>query len=232
MRRDDISLIAKSDPLSLSFGAFYSKRHRRAHLNKVSKNKLRELARLWQKMKLQKIAGYNEEKQNFEKAPSLALHMGTTLTQLCDHALSEIQQKNMIFVKGIDSIPKTKDIKNLRRIIKSNWNAEVSSVTNQNLVENQWKKPTIIPLTSDIKRLNDFVRAKAKQCVQKLKENQEDGKSFNDLQKCSCTLLITLNRRRVGELKRLQLESYLQENNNIISEEFQQNGRKTVTEKI
>lgn len=37
MRCDSVSLIAKSDPLILSFGSFYAKRHRHNHLNKVTK---------------------------------------------------------------------------------------------------------------------------------------------------------------------------------------------------
>lgn len=246
MRSDAISLIVKSEPLILSFGSFYSKRHRHGHLNKVTRNKLRELARLWQDMKLyvkeknlfdtlkptnfkyfvtstQNITGFNSQVQQFEKAPSLALHMGTTLKKLCEHAYSEVQQGNKMFVRPEDINTKTKEIKTLRRLIASNWNAEVSSVANQNLVENQWKKPTIIPLTTDIKKLNDFVREKAKMCVVKLKLNKLDRKSFIELQKCCYTLLITLNRRRVGELERLHLESYLQEEHNVISEEFENN---------
>lgn len=246
MRSDAISLIAKSEPLILSFGSFYAKRHRHGHLNKVTRNKLRELARLWQDMKLyikdknlfdalkpenfkyfvtstQNIAGFNSHSQQFEKAPSLALHMGTTLKKLCEHAYSEVQQGNKMFLQPEDINTKTKEIKTLRRLIVSNWNAEISSVANQNLVENQWKKPTIIPLTSDIKKLNDFVKSKAKMCVVNLKSNNMDAKSFSDLQKCCYTLLLTLNRRRVGELERLHLESYLQQGNNLISEEFEKN---------
>lgn len=246
MRYDAISLIVKSEPLILSFGNFYAKRHRHGHLNKVTRNKLRELARLWQDMQkyipekqmfkalkpdnfnfkffvisTQNITGYNNQSQAFEKAPSLALHMGTTLKKLCEHAYSEVQQGNRMFVQEEDRANKSKEIKTLRRLIKSNWNAEISSVANQNLLENQWKKPTIIPLTSDIKKLNDFVTQYANMCVLKLQADNQDKKSFNTLQKCCYSLLITLNRRRVGELERLLLESYLQQENNIISEEFE-----------
>lgn len=253
MRSDAISLIVKSEPLILSFGCFYAKRHRHGHLNKVTRNKLRELARLWQNMKLyvkekkffdalhpenfkyfvtstQHITGYNSQNRHFEKAPSLALHMGTTLKKLCEHAYSEVQQGNKMFVEPADITNKSKDIKILRRLIVSNWNAEVSSVANQNLMENQWRKPTIIPLTSDIKKLNNFVKEIANMCVVKLKINNMDKKSFSDLQKCCYTLLITLNRRRVGELERLHLDSYLQQENNVISEEFEE--KLTDAEKI
>nr|CAI5857686.1 unnamed protein product [Callosobruchus analis] len=51
MRSDAISLVVKSEPIILSFGSFYSKRHRHGHLNKVTKTKLRELAHLWINMK-------------------------------------------------------------------------------------------------------------------------------------------------------------------------------------
>lgn len=113
MRSDAISLIAKSEPLILSFGYFNAKRHRHGHLNKVTRNELRELARLWQDMKLyvkekhffdalrpenfkyfvsskQNITGYNSQNHHFEKASSFALHMGTTLKKLCEHAYSEV----------------------------------------------------------------------------------------------------------------------------------------------
>lgn len=252
MRCDDISLLAKSEPLILSFGSWYAKRHRQNHLSKVTRNKMRELSRLWKDMKkyipdkslfialkpenfkyfvlsTQNITGYNETTQIFEKSPSLALHMGTTLKKLCEHALSEIQQKTSAFMKGIDPVTKGKEIKILRTLIKNNWNAEISSVANQNLIENQWKKPTIIPLTSDIQKLNKFVKEKAENSAESIRNNG-DSRSFNDLQKCCYTLLITLNRRRVGELERLLLDSYLKDNQNLISEEFQQN--LTQTEKI
>nr|CAI5864834.1 unnamed protein product [Callosobruchus analis] len=87
-------------------------------------------------------------------------------------------------------------------------------------MENQWRKPTIIPLTSDIKKLNTYVKALANVSVTKLKNNSRDETAFNQLQKCVYTLLITLNRRRVGELERSLLASYVEEQNNIISEEF------------
>nr|CAI5861729.1 unnamed protein product [Callosobruchus analis] len=242
MRSDAISLVVKSEPIILSFGSFYSKRHRHGHLNKVTKTKLRELARLWINMKqyvsddsffaalkpenmqyfilsTKNITGYDHKSQEFKKAPSVALHMGTTLKQLCEHAYSELQQRNPMFTTENPEL-KIKQIKILRRLIVSNWNAEISSVANQNIMENQWRKPTIIPLTSDIKKLNTYVKALANVSVTKLKNNSRDETAFNQLQKCVYTLLITLNRRRVGELERLLLASYVEEQNNIISEEF------------
>lgn len=252
MRSDEISLIVKSDPLILSFGMFYAKRHKHNHLSKVTRNKLREIARLWQNLKIyvnakslfealvpdnfkhfvlctQNITGFNQKTQEFT-APSLAMHMWTTLKQLCDHAFSELQQKNYFFVNGIDSIKKSKDIKTLRKIISSCWNLEISSVANQTLKEKQWKKPTIIPLTSDIQKLNKHVRAVAKMCIEGLEYNENDKELFNNLQKCCYTLLITFNRRRIGELERLLLENYLQESSTVLTEEFQES--LSETEKI
>lgn len=253
MRCDKVSLVVKSEPLILSFGSFYAKRHMHSHLNKVTKNKLRELGRLWIDMaphikeakfydalrpenfkyfvdSTRNICGYNSSTQKFDKAPSLALHMGTTLKQLCDHAYSETMQANKFFTTNIDTYTKAKEIKTLKQLINSNWNAEISSVANQNLMENQWQKPTIVPLTSDIKKLNNYVKKKAEDSSNILKEDENNKKAFSNLQKCCYSLLITLNRRRIGELERIELKSYSREQNNKISEEFQRN--LTESEKI
>lgn len=46
IRADRIGLTVKFDLLICSFGKFYVKRHKQENLSKVTKNKLRELARL------------------------------------------------------------------------------------------------------------------------------------------------------------------------------------------
>ena len=104
MHADDVSLTVKMDPLICSFGEHYMQRHKYKHLNIVTKNKMRELARLLIEAKnhypvenlyelmvpenydllvmcTKKLAGFDTEKREYKKAPSLALHMGTLLQQ-------------------------------------------------------------------------------------------------------------------------------------------------------
>nr|CAI5837540.1 unnamed protein product [Callosobruchus analis] len=242
MRADDIGLIAKKDPLICKYAYSYIKGRQSIKVILIWCSNEDKLACLWINMKqyvsddslfavlkpenmqyfillTKNITGYDHKSQEFKKVPPVALHMGTTLKQLCEHAYSEVQQKNPIFTTE-NPDQKIKQIKILRRLIVSNWNAEISSVANQNIMENQWRKPTIIPLTSDIKKLKTYVKALANVSVTRLKNNSRDETAFNQLQKCVYTLLITLNRRRVGELERLLLASYVEVENNIISEEF------------
>lgn len=143
MHADDISLTAKMDPLICSFGEHYMQRHEHKHLNVVTKNKIRELAKLLMEAKnhypveslyelmvpenydlpvmaTKDLVGYDPIKREYKKAPSLALHMGTLLQQVCKHIYSLILKKKEEFIQDID-IPKTiTDVKELLKLIISN----------------------------------------------------------------------------------------------------------------
>lgn len=107
MRADDISYAAKKDPLICVVGESYMNKHKRKQMSITVSNKMRELGRL--KLILVQSASitqlieilpdsydliltavkilceYDAELKSF-KAPSLALHFGTTLKFVCANA--------------------------------------------------------------------------------------------------------------------------------------------------
>ncbi|RZC40848.1 hypothetical protein BDFB_011498, partial [Asbolus verrucosus] len=136
MKADDISLIAKKDALIRYYGANYLKKHKRAQIVSVCSNKLRKCARLLIEMRrrtgnnnltffetistknfdlivssTKTVSGYHEENKNF-RAPSLALHLGNLLKQICD-LCSHLIMKGVLKCNNVEE--KLKDIK------KSSW---------------------------------------------------------------------------------------------------------------
>ncbi|KAJ8927996.1 hypothetical protein NQ314_019462 [Rhamnusium bicolor] len=94
------------------------------------------------------ISGYNEETRTF-KASSLALHMATSVKQVCDIATKLIIKKSPLL-----SCPKPeealKDIKRFKNLIENHWNLEISSLALKNLNEQRYEKTKLLPLTQDV----------------------------------------------------------------------------------
>lgn len=146
MRNDSISKLAMNDSLICLYAESLLRKHKRSQIKNVISNKMRELGRLMLALKnitgvnrlfdalkprffdcfvaaSKTISGYSEETHNF-KAPSLALHMGTTLKQVCetatklvlkqsplfpcenpDEILKAIEQLNSLIITGIRKCP-------------------------------------------------------------------------------------------------------------------------------
>ncbi|KAK4886599.1 hypothetical protein RN001_002870 [Aquatica leii] len=90
------------------------------------------------------VSGYETESDTY-KSPSFALQTGTLLKRAIQAALSiEIQRDN-------PSNEKRTDLNNLIHLIETDWAYEISTQAVQNLAINRFNKPTLIPLTKDIK---------------------------------------------------------------------------------
>ncbi|KAG5873352.1 hypothetical protein JTB14_022145 [Gonioctena quinquepunctata] len=101
------------------------------------------------------IAGFNPDTETF-KASSLALHMGTSLKQLCTIIHRHILKKSKLFdFKDIDF--KLKNIEHLQKLIEDHWATEISSLALKDMTEKHWEKPQIIPITNDIIKFNNYV---------------------------------------------------------------------------
>lgn len=81
-------------------------------------------------------------------------------------------------------------------------------------------KPTLIPLAEDLTILKNYLQRESEKCKAALKENNTNKKAFNTLIELTYVQLILLNRRRVGELQRLAVETYTTNINNKSSNEF------------
>ncbi|CAG9837718.1 unnamed protein product [Diabrotica balteata] len=180
MKADQISLVAKRDPLIRHFGENYLKKHKRAQISVACSNKMRECSRLLIEMRrhtekknlpffdilnpmlfdtvvasARLISGYNEETKIY-KAPSLAMHLGTTLKQICD-LCSHLLMKDHPDILCNDKDAKLKELKRFKLLVNSQWSFEISSLAVKDLAEKKWNKPVLLPLTKDIIKFRNHV---------------------------------------------------------------------------
>ncbi|KAK4875861.1 hypothetical protein RN001_012283 [Aquatica leii] len=247
MRADDISLIAKKDPLICQYAYSYIKgRRSKGNLDLVRQN-VRRLAKLFKFVQKQDcnikllidllrpcyfkmiidgvndMARYNHETEKYE-SPTLAMNFGTLLKKCCDLAFVELLQ-----------IPNTEkqreDVNILKNLIISQWADEVSAQAGTNLNENQWNKEQLLPLTTDLKKLNDYLCNSAEQHYNTLKNNN-DANAYYALKDILYTQIMLLNRRRPAEVAQLKLHTYKAINLDTSKQDTEFENCLTKTEKI
>jgi hypothetical protein len=236
MRADEISFVAKTDPLICAVARRYLKSHREKQFWMVASRKMRQLAHLLIEIKkkvkvksllsaldssnfdiivesTKKIARFNPETESYG-APSLALHMGTELKDCIDVA------HNMTLKKGTLGSEINNRLSNLKELIINEWRYEVSTIANNDLQQKMWNKPSLIPLAEDLTTLKSYLLSEGLKYRSVLEQNPHDRKAFTQLLEITYVQLLLLNRRRVGELQRMTLVSYTTNINNTNGGEF------------
>ncbi|KAF5307701.1 hypothetical protein FQR65_LT18360 [Abscondita terminalis] len=155
------------------------------------------------------ISGYDITMKTF-KSPSLALHMGTNLKMVCDVAFKIVIEKKQIpNIKWINKSEKKTEIKELRKLIDNHWCSELSSLALKDMKEKQWNNPIQLPLTSDIKILNNYLNTSADDAFNDLNGiKQNIRKNYKILTECVLALTVMFNRKRIGDVQYLKIESY------------------------
>nr|CAI5862365.1 unnamed protein product [Callosobruchus analis] len=238
LRPDEISMIAKKDKIICEVGRRYVKRHKQSHLLIVARRYMRRLARLLQcsrnlenKQNLElidilcapkfktiveatkRIAGYEQSNKTY-KSPSLAFQMGTLINCAIDARRSlEIQKKN-------PNLKRLEQLNQVKILIESDWAFEISSEAGQNILINRFNKPTVIPAAMDIKKFDTYLRDLIAKSETLLKNNNKDLKAYRTLSEATFCSLLSFNRRRVGELQRLTVDSFTMNQNSMPSSEF------------
>ncbi|KAG5881154.1 hypothetical protein JTB14_034283 [Gonioctena quinquepunctata] len=241
MRADDVGLVAKKDPLICRYAYSYIKgQHSKGNLDLVRQN-MRRLAKLLQfankenhEIKqlvdilhpyhfqliiagVSKMAQYNSKTETYE-SPTLAIHFGTLIKKCCDLAYVDFLQKD-------DTNDQRKDLKILKRLIESQWADEISAQASANLNQNKWNKDELLPLTSDLKKLNIFLQKSAAESFDNLKNNERDTQAYNTLKDVLYTQIILLNRRRPAEVAQLKVHTFKSLNlENNQTNEFEKRG--------
>lgn len=225
MRPDEISLIAKQDPLICQYGYSYLKgRRSKGNLDLVRQN-MRRLAKLMkiarkedgqikQLLHLLKpryfqlivkcvsiLALYNADAERYE-SPTLAMNFGTLLKKSCDLGLIHLLQQN------VDTSSQREDLKLLKILIESQWSNEISAQAATNLNENKWNKNELLPLTSDLKKLQEYLSLQAEQALEHLQTSPSSSDSYCKLKECLYVQIILLNRRRPAEVAQLKVQTY------------------------
>lgn len=225
MRADSITLVAKKDPIICNYGYSYLKgRRRKGNLDVVRQN-MRRLAKLLTFARsenseikelidllrpslfqtiirgVNKIACYNSETETYE-SPTVAMNFGTLIKKCCDLAYIQLLQKP-------NTSDQRKDLKILKVLIESQWADEVSAQAASNLNEKKWNKEELIPLTSDLKKLDKFLQDTAEEMFNKLLLHKTNFLFYNTLKEVLYTQIILLNRRRPAEVAQLKVQTYM-----------------------
>lgn len=222
LRDDAITRCIKYDELIILFGNRLCERYTNTHQHDMIRAQLRLLGRY--KLALQHI---NKEIHDFQllfhpknfnlavkalrivakwdisimwfKTPAVA-NMLTTLLKKCATTLKAECIKKQDYEKKQD----VDDFMTL-------WHEEVPTVINKKAIEDQIKykraKKVILPSKQDIKLLHDYLK---KQCEASLYilEKNFDLSSWKTLTECTLILIQIFNRRRAGEIERLTIADY------------------------
>lgn len=234
MKGDEIAFEAKKDLLIVHFGESYLKKHKRERMAYACSNRMRELSRLmiaYRQIKndnsiafkdllhpknfdavvtaARQIAGYDPIKKTFI-APSLAMHLGTSLKSTCDELTHLILRASRGFESNTEEESKKwlRNVKSFKQLVISRWNTELASLANKDLLEKRWYKPLLVPLVSDVQTFRDGVLELAAECKEKFLSKAENEKDYKLMVQCTLALLILFNRRRIGDVQYLKIQDY------------------------
>lgn len=111
------------------------------------------------------IARCDSVTQTYE-TPSLAVNMSTLLKECINVALST----------GLD------DLQDLKELIRSQWQYEVSTVVNNYLKQKKWNNPSFLLSPEDLIPLKEYFLRESKRMIDNLECREIDEKSFQNLQ--------------------------------------------------
>jgi len=225
MKRDEVSLVVKNDPLILSFGNLLA--HGQASSN--TSERMRQLAKLV--LQLRKATESSDgdlasflKPENFDsvvkavlveskyeestatatarlKTPSLALKIGHSVRKCCNLLVNKaLREKDKVLEH---------DAMSFLRVFDSEWQYKVSRLALKTLKDDQRNKPDLIPITSDLVKLKTYLQQSARECSEALNSIPNVGNYMN-LVDVILSRIILFNKRRGGETGRMLISSYQQ----------------------
>lgn len=228
MKADERTETAVSDFLIAMYGETLLKQRKKKRNLSVVHNKIRECARILLRARIldskvtdmlslmkaeyysvcvqavQIEAKFNPEHDSYG-AGSLALHFGTTLTDLAALGRRLFLEKKIppLRMRNLTE----KDFTDFEFIVKAHYHKEVGSVANKDLLEKKSMKPTLLPLTEDIMKLKKYVEEEAQAAYRKLKQKVTKGQ-YRILLETTLVALTMHNRKRSGDVHYMDIEDY------------------------
>lgn len=219
MNNDEVSQCAKTDPLILEYGSRKWVKNHTKH-NFVS-GKMRELARLLLKTKelsnnaittlemcldptnftkimeaVKVVSGYKSDAKNFV-TPTLAIKLGHSL-KICAGILRSI---------GIKS-KKSEQVEQANAFIQlyeTDWTALVTCTAHRTLEVNQFNKPKLLPLCTDVHAVYTHLKTHSSE-LRALAVH--DANVYPELAKHALCEVNLFNRKRGGEVERMTIQQY------------------------
>ncbi len=224
MHDDEIASVVRNDFCLLRFAeSLYSKHGHDPSKHDYIRQKIRQLGRFLQTMRkrspvltledavkpsnflnvieaVKETAGFDKNKNSY-KTPSLALKIGHSLLKVSDiihcHAL----------MAGDENLIKSSDA--FQKLYRAKWSEYISHSALNTISDLKYKKPTKLPLTEDIMKLNKHLDEKAKSATAAL-EVAATPQNYSSVARTTLTKIVLFNRRRVGEVSKMKLKNFLE----------------------
>lgn len=235
MLHDEVTEAIHNDELLLQFGQhLYDLNGSKSSRHDYIRQRLRELGRLLviarKKTNIQgavhliyptnfnsvvsavrELAGYDSKKNTFQK-PSLALKIGHSLT-----LLSELVENDNLISAERD--PKLLEFAREFKTIKSfKWKAMITRGATTTMAEQKWNAPLMLPFTEDVKKL-DIHMDNNRIIIEKMLKANPCTKNYAELAKLVLAQVIIFNRRREGEVSRMELATFIRRNASQLNED-------------
>lgn len=224
MKPDEITIVSRNDPTISALGTMMIEKVGTKRSHDVSQ-KMRSVSRLLLRLReteSKPVAQLSEylcpskfdvivqcvkelcqfEEKNGEKVvgtPSLALKLG--------HAL----KKCIYIVRGKALRSKDKavleDVEHFEKLMDAEWNTSISHHSIATLDERKYNKPDLLPITSDLQKLRQFIVSRISSLTVSLR-TQPSLQKWRELVELVLVRLILFNKRRGGETAKILLESY------------------------
>ncbi|XP_031174403.1 uncharacterized protein LOC116063546 [Sander lucioperca] len=235
MTYDTVAQVVKSDMLITSLGErMFLKNGEVGRHQADIRNKMRELARLLIVARkidkdivflkdlinpgkfntvleaVKQMTGFDHSTNRF-LVPSTALKLRHSLVKVSYILQGEALRQEDIVLKG--------RAEQFLKLIELEWTTHVSSNALKTLYQKKWNSPQILPLSEDIKKLQDHLKHLEKVNKKALFDKPEKN-SWSELSKVTLTQLILFNRRREGEVSRMEVNTYLQRNKQSMQDDI------------
>ncbi|XP_074530856.1 uncharacterized protein LOC141793879 [Halichoeres trimaculatus] len=225
MSYDEVTQTIQNDKLLLQFGQhLFDLNGSRKNRHDLIRQRLRELGRLLvvaqKKTPIRKaeeliypsnfnrvisavkeLAGYNTENNTFQ-TPSLALKVGHSLGVLCEL----VETENLSTVDRDDGL--VEYAREFKTIKKFRWKALITRGATTTMKELKWNAPPILPFTEDVKCLDSHLE-KVKDVAERMLKLSPSAHSYATLAKVTLAQVIIFNRRREGEVSRMELATFM-----------------------
>lgn len=222
LKDDDISAAVRSDFCLLQLAqSFFNKHGQDLTKNDYIRQKLREVGRLLLILRrefsiqtveeavkpanfkvvvqaVKKVSGFDDDKQIY-RTPSLALKLGHSLNKICD-----ILHCRALMAEDDEGI---KSVHAFKKLYDAKWSELVSHRALTTLHEAHFNKPSTLPFTEDVQKLHGHLE-KVTDLVSENLKSSSSPQAYGDLCKATLAKIILFNRRRGGEVAKMEIKGY------------------------
>lgn len=167
------------------------------------------------------ISKFDVQTRTF-KAATTALQFGTYLKQIADLTM-KIVLRRKVQIPVEDKDASLTDLKRFKHLIETQWATELGSLALKDLNNRASQKIQLLPLTEDVIKLKRFLDNAEDKAFQDLLQNKSNIEAYKTLVSATLVSSILHNRKRVGDIQYLEVESYAQQRRNNdfqINQEF------------